>query len=156
MPCAIWLRVKSRFGTISGLCPMSTPRRCSRGATRCRVFTSWPCCRISPRNGGCNVPSTPSSAVFESSHEFEFFDYFRVPYAVQSEGLGLERLDGRLGVLRPLTPMSGDGQRLVWWRGGPNQTAATRAGRFQLAGFTIAAHLRGGGPDGPPHTLGPR
>jgi hypothetical protein len=93
------------------------------------------------------VPSTPSSAVFESSHEFEFFDYFRVPYAVQSEGLGLERLDGRLGVLCPLKPMSSDGQRLVWWRGGPNQIAATRAGRFQLAGFTIAAHVVGVGPD---------
>ncbi len=43
--------------------------------------------RISPRNGDCDVPSTPWSAVFESSHKFEFFDYFRVPYAVQSEGL---------------------------------------------------------------------
>ena len=92
------------------------------------------------------MPSAPSSAVFESSHEFEFFDYFRVPYAVQSEGLGLECLDGRLGVLRPLTPMSGD-RRLVWWRGGPNQTAATRAGRFRLAGFTIAAHVVEVGPD---------
>ncbi len=43
--------------------------------------------------------------------------------------------------------MSGDGRRLVWWRGGSNQTAATRAGQFRLAGFTIAAHVVGVGPD---------
>ncbi|MDH6196221.1 hypothetical protein M2272_002864 [Mycobacterium frederiksbergense] len=90
---------------------------------------------------------TPSSAAFESSHQFEFFDYFRVPYDVSSQGLGGERLDGRLGVLRPLTPTSSEGRQLVWWRGVPSRVAATSAGRFQLAGFTIAAHVAGVGPD---------
>jgi len=73
------------------------------------------------------VASDHASEVFESSHEFAFFDYFRVPYAVRSEGLGVERLDGRLGVLRPVEPFSGDARQLVWWRGGPGETVATCA-----------------------------
>jgi hypothetical protein len=93
------------------------------------------------------VSAASGSAILESSHEFAFLDYFRVPYVVRSEGLGGERLDGRLGVLRPATPFGGDVRQLVWWRGGAGETAATRAGQFQLAGFTIAAHVATVGPD---------
>jgi hypothetical protein len=88
-----------------------------------------------------------TSEVFESSHEFAFFDYFRVPYAVRSEGLGAERLGGRLGVLRPVEPFNGGVRQLVWWRGGPAEQAGTRAGQFELAGLTIAAHVATVGPD---------
>src|SRR5918996_1894737 len=94
------------------------------------------------------MSSASASAVFESSHEFAFLDYFRVPYVVRSEGLDLGRPDSRLGVLRPLTSTDGDAPPLVWWRGGPGERAATRTGRFRLAGFTIAAHVVGVGPAG--------
>lgn len=90
---------------------------------------------------------SPSSAAFQASHEFEFFDYFRVPYEVSGQGLRSEGLDERLGVLRPLGPANGVGGRLVWWRGGPDRAAATHAGRFEVAGFTIAAHVVGVGPE---------
>lgn len=93
------------------------------------------------------MPSAQASAVFESSHEFAFFDYFRIPYVVRSEGLGVVPPDSPLGVLRPLTPTGGDGRHLVWWRGGPKETVTTRAGRFKVAGFTIAANVVCVGPD---------
>ena len=91
--------------------------------------------------------TSPASAAFESSHEFAFFDYFRVPYVVRSKGLGVGCSDGRLGVLRPVAPVGGDARQLVWWRGGSKETVDTRAGRFQVAGFTIAAHVSLAGPD---------
>lgn len=93
------------------------------------------------------MPSSHASEVFESSHEFAFFDYFRVPYVVRSEALSVGRPDSSLGVLRPLTPVGGNVRHLVWWRGGPNATVTTRAGRFQVAGFTIAGHVVCAGPD---------
>src|SRR5262245_27760831 len=87
------------------------------------------------------MSATTGSAVFESSHDFAFFDYFRVPYVVRSEGLDDGPSDDRLGVLRPLTSTDGDAQQLVWWRGRPKEPVTTRAGRFHLAGLTIAAHV---------------
>ena len=38
------------------------------------------------RNGVCDCRRHRWSAVFESSHPFGFFDYFRVPYAVRARG----------------------------------------------------------------------
>ncbi len=88
-----------------------------------------------------------ASAVFESSHEFAFFDYFRIPYVVRAEGPNVGGSKSRVGVMRPLTPVGGELRHLVWWRGGPKEKVATRAGRFRLAGFTIAAHVVCVGPD---------
>ena len=78
--------------------------------------------------------SAHTSAVFESSHEFAFFDYFRIPYVVRREGTDIGQSDSPVGVLRPLTPIGGDLRHLVWWRGSPNETEVTRAGRFEFGG----------------------
>jgi peptidoglycan/xylan/chitin deacetylase (PgdA/CDA1 family) len=94
------------------------------------------------------VSSTPATSVaFESTHEFAFFDYFRVPYVVRREGFEAGSPEGPLGVLRPLTSTGGSPRQLVWWRGGPKECATIRAGRFQLAGFSIAAHVACVDPD---------
>lgn len=70
--------------------------------------------------------------MFECSHAFAFFDYFRVPYRVtEAAGDDLPTYAGRV--------VSGD-RSLVWLR----DAGATRgcvAGRYTLAGMPIAGHV---------------
>lgn len=78
--------------------------------------------------------------MFESSHAFTFFDYFRIPYAVRTPAR-----ESRLGKLTSTT----SGRTLSWPRPsgrGPIGAARLRArdykaDRYQLAGFTIVCHL---------------
>jgi hypothetical protein len=65
--------------------------------------------------------------MFESTHPFAFFDYFRVPYSVAGSAP-----DHRLGTLTATS----SGRTLSWIRSGVGQP-----GRFQLGGFTIACNL---------------
>jgi hypothetical protein len=91
--------------------------------------------------------------MFSASHEFAFFDYFRVPYQVR--GPQLAACQGRraapVGRLRPADQGGRSGRSapsLYWLRHGaelPSRTAAGRPGRYQLADFTFFGHVA---PDG--------
>ena len=80
--------------------------------------------------------------MFESSHPFEFFDYFRVPYRVTSAA-GDDLPDG-VGRLLPADQVDTRGDALLWLSagrpGGP-PLRSYRLGRYQLNGFTFVAHV---------------
>jgi hypothetical protein len=73
--------------------------------------------------------------MFEASHPFAFFDYFRVPYDISEPARDL-----RLGMLTATT----SGRKLYWLRStgaGRPPRREYRADRYQLGGFTIACHV---------------
>ena len=62
-----------------------------RSRILCRASMSSHCCRISPSSADYDRARGSEGAVmFEASHPFAFFDYFRVPYEV-SPSPGLAR-----------------------------------------------------------------
>jgi hypothetical protein len=73
--------------------------------------------------------------VFESSHQFEFFDYFRVPYGV-SPGMN-EGLPEHIGRLGPKTP---NGRSVLWLRADRVGRGA-RLGRYRLGGSPVVGHV---------------
>lgn len=86
--------------------------------------------------------------MFEASHPFAFFDYFRVPYDVSEPARDL-----RLGMLTA----TASGRKLYWLRStgvGRPPRREYRASRYQLGGFTIACHVYSGTTLGPPDKAG--
>jgi hypothetical protein len=84
--------------------------------------------------------------MFEASHPFAFFDYFRVPYEISSPGAGPDQSQtpaplGRLGMLRrPENPE----RSLFWLRPEMSRRAqdkTCRLGRYRLASFTLFGRM---------------
>ena len=84
--------------------------------------------------------------MFDASHPFDFFDYFRVPYQVQPS----VRRDAPVGAaafVRTLTTVAPPGQapRSLSWIGADARPAARGAagqlGRYQLHNFTFFGHV---------------
>jgi hypothetical protein len=76
--------------------------------------------------------------MFEASHPFAFFDYFRVPYwQMRTFTGGLPEHLGRLG------PAAPNGRSLIWLRGDPEvrATPARVLGRFRLGGMPVVGHV---------------
>ena len=84
--------------------------------------------------------------MFESSHRFSFFDYFRIPYIVRSEVAVSHRAALAMPVRRLRTTMPPNGApRSLLWLGSEGNGAALpgscRMGRYQLKGFTFFGHV---------------
>jgi hypothetical protein len=84
--------------------------------------------------------------VFEASHPFTFFDYFRVPYAISSPAAAQDRpaAPASVGWLRALGQADKPGRSLFWLRPGTAQDAPDeicRLGRYRLADFTVVGHI---------------
>ena len=76
--------------------------------------------------------------MFEASHPFAFFDYFRIPYEVSPAEQS--QISGPVSWLRASQRGEGPARAVFWLRHEaserlPNKTR--RLGRYQLAGFTI-------------------
>ena len=90
--------------------------------------------------------------MFISSHEFRFFDYFRIPYEIESQaGAGLPR---QIGCLIPQGGDPATARRLFYFRPDATGWAAQRPGsvgsRFQVHGFTLVSRIfRGNAADLP-------
>lgn len=69
--------------------------------------------------------------MFESTHPFAFFDYFRIPYRVAPEAAG-----DRVGTVTAVA----SGKKLYWSRTGG------RAGRYRLGDFHLAGRVLAGPP----------
>jgi hypothetical protein len=85
-------------------------------------------------------------SVFDSSHQLAFFDYFRVPYAVQPS------LAADTGVRTPVPvrrlelaePSDGAPRSLLWLGAGSDgaaRAAACRLGRYRVRDFTFFGHI---------------
>lgn len=84
--------------------------------------------------------------MFEASHPFAFFDYFRVPYHVSPSDTsdGQAQTPTPVGRLTALRPAGDPFRSLFWLRSGANGGAAKKAcrlGRYQLADFTLFAQV---------------
>jgi hypothetical protein len=83
--------------------------------------------------------------VFESSHPFAFFDYFRVPYAVQPALAADHRAGTVVSVHRLcMTGLHGGQPRSLLWLGtdvGAAWPTTCRLGRYQLRDCTIFGHV---------------
>jgi hypothetical protein len=84
--------------------------------------------------------------VFEASHPFTFFDYFRVPYAISSPAAAQDRpaAPASVGWLRALGQADKPGRSLFWLRPGTAQDAPDeicRLGRYRLADLTVVGHI---------------
>jgi len=84
--------------------------------------------------------------LFESSHSFEFFDYFRVPYQLRPSVQGETRA-GPVAFVRALTAVArpGHAPRFLLWAGADRRPAARSAagllGRYRLGKFTFFGHV---------------
>src|SRR5271165_4409193 len=84
--------------------------------------------------------------MFEASHPFAFFDYYRVPYDVRPP----QDADGHLGApasvgrLRPVLQAGRPARSLFWLRANTGRKArptAYRLGRYKLHDFTFFGHV---------------
>jgi hypothetical protein len=78
--------------------------------------------------------------VFESSHPFLFFDYFRVPYQVRPQ----PSRDGASGPPMHRLAAVGQSRSLLWLDGGSRpagRSAAGRLGRYRLRDTTFFGHV---------------
>jgi hypothetical protein len=73
--------------------------------------------------------------VFEASHPFAFFDYFRVPYDISPSPAAPQAV----GWLRPLREADGPVRSLFWLRPGISRGSpgGSPLGRYHLADFTL-------------------
>jgi hypothetical protein len=87
--------------------------------------------------------------VFDSSCQFAFFDYFRVPYAVQPTLAVGNDADTSLPVHRlAVTEQSAGAPRSLLWLGSAENGATGsvgRLGRYQLRDFTFFGHIAADG-----------
>ena len=84
--------------------------------------------------------------MFESSHPFSFFDYFRVPYTVRPDLAVADGAHSSMPVPRIcVAGESGGAPRTLLWLGteaGPKVwPASIRLGRYQLRDFTFFGHV---------------
>jgi hypothetical protein len=80
--------------------------------------------------------------VFESTHPFAFFDYFRVPYQITSASRA--GLPPAIGRLLPEDHVRQSGPSLLWLATGSHgrrRPRSHRLGRYQLNGFTFVGRL---------------
>lgn len=81
--------------------------------------------------------------MFESSHQFAFFDYFRVPYTVEPSLAPAAAARMPVPVHRlALAEPSGDAPRALFWPAAA--TGAAPPGRYQLRDFTFFGHVAAG------------
>jgi hypothetical protein len=84
--------------------------------------------------------------VFEASHPFAFFDYFRTPYEVRPPAQGSSHA-GATAFVRTLTAVarSGRAARSLMWIGAGSwpaaRSAAGQLGRYGLGAFTFFGHV---------------
>jgi glycosyltransferase involved in cell wall biosynthesis len=83
--------------------------------------------------------------VFDASHPFSFFDYFRVPYG-QGQPLSEPGLPPGLGRLRAAGPDGEPARSLYWLRAetsltNPDRAVPGRLGRYQLHDSMIIGHV---------------
>ena len=79
--------------------------------------------------------------MFESTHAFAFFDYFRVPYEITAQTSPDGALAGAIGRLQA---RNGPNRRsLMWLRSDAPGDAPLRSrlGRYQLEGFNVVGHV---------------
>jgi len=82
--------------------------------------------------------------MFEASHPFAFFDYFRVPYQVQPpQEAGGHAGAPVLGWLRPVPQAGRPARSLFWLRADANGAAGPAGwlGRYQMHGFSFFGHV---------------
>src|SRR6516165_2281683 len=84
--------------------------------------------------------------MFEASHPFAFFDYFRVPYEMSSSQAwqSQSRTPAPVGRLRTLGRAEDAARFLFWLRPDARRSAQERAwllGRYQLADFTLFGRI---------------
>jgi hypothetical protein len=84
--------------------------------------------------------------VFEASHPFAFFDYFRVPYEISPPSAGQDQptAPASVGWLRALGPGGKPGRALFWLRPAEVQDSpdkSGRLGRYRLADFTVVGRV---------------
>ena len=84
--------------------------------------------------------------MFEASHPFAFFDYFRVPYEVSRlrASPGPSRTSAPLGRLRTLARGQNPARSLYWLRSDMIRGAHSKAcqlGRYQFADFTLFGRM---------------
>jgi hypothetical protein len=84
--------------------------------------------------------------LFEASHPFVFFDYFRVPYTVRSETRAGHSRDAALPIHRLQVADQPDGAaRSLLWLGTDARTPAgsvsSQLGRYELRDFTFFGHM---------------
>lgn len=84
--------------------------------------------------------------MFESSHRFSFFDYFRIPYVVRSEVAVSHCVDTPMPVHRlRTTGQPSSVPRSLLWLGTEGNAAALpitcHLGRYQLRGFTFFGYV---------------
>jgi glycosyltransferase involved in cell wall biosynthesis len=84
--------------------------------------------------------------MFETSHPFAFFDYFRVPYDVRppQDAGGHLGAPASVGWLRPVPQSGRPARSLLWLRADatePVRPLAYRLGRYKLHNFTFFGHV---------------
>jgi hypothetical protein len=91
-------------------------------------------------------PRPEEESLFQASHPFAFFDYFRVPYEVRPSQQW-DRQAGASAFMRELTPVvrPGGAARSLLWVGAGDWPAARslagRPGRYRLCDFTFFGHV---------------
>src|SRR5580698_5913261 len=73
--------------------------------------------------------------MFAASHNFAFFDYFRVPYAIRAGNAPPSAAVGQLRLAARDSRGHQPGPQLYWKRA--DHKARARPGRYQLADFTF-------------------
>jgi peptidoglycan/xylan/chitin deacetylase (PgdA/CDA1 family) len=84
--------------------------------------------------------------MFESSHPFAFFDYFRVPYEITLPKAAPEGAEASkpVGRLRTVGEAGGDGRTLFWLRPGKSPRMRSKAfplGRYKIDDCTLFCHV---------------
>ena len=84
--------------------------------------------------------------MFEASHPFAFFDYFRVPYEIapSADPQDQPAVPASVGWLRTLKQADKPRRSLFWLRSGPGEDSPaeiSRLGRYRLAGFTVVGRV---------------
>src|SRR6202046_277076 len=122
------------------------PRRCSRSVPPYQVFTRSRSSPTSRLDVASDLSRPEEGALFEASHPFAFFDYFRTPYEVRPPTQGTSHA-GAAAFVRTLTAVTRPGRagRSLMWIGAEGRPAAKNAagqlGRYSLDTFTFFGHV---------------
>jgi peptidoglycan/xylan/chitin deacetylase (PgdA/CDA1 family) len=90
-----------------------------------------------------NAASHEEAVMFEASHPFAFFDYFRVPYRASSPAArnGQSPAPGPVGWLRPAGAAGKPVRSLFWLRPDMSPAAQGKPGRYQLENFILFGRI---------------
>ena len=93
------------------------------------------------------MPRSEEGHLFEASHPFAFFDYFRVPYDIRVPSRdGRPRQPAAVGRLHVAGHDNGAARALLWLRSDPNAAdgiAGCQLGRYRLGVSTIVGRVAG-------------